>query len=112
MQPAFVYFLTASAGLLLHDTRAAPDIIAPSGDRLTLFDAYLAEAALTTPLYRVNQPAVRSPTYSPSVASSARRGLSPLSPVDGERHDELTREERADLLRDPKFHSDRFARTC
>ena len=102
--PAFV-FLTVFAVCTSADTRAADIIAAVPATALTLFDAYLAEAALTTPLYRVDVQAGGDPQHIPLGRLFGQGPMIGPFTYRPKTYDELTREERADLLRDPKFHS-------
>lgn len=59
----------------------------PIGNALMLFDSYLAQAALINPIYRVESPILGEFSYRAKTFG------------------ELTRGERADLLRDPGFRA-------
>jgi len=85
---------------------SAADTIAPApASALTLFDAYLAEAARTVPLYRTDLRAGGDPQHIPLGRFFGQGSMIGPFTYRPKTYDELTREERAELIRDPKFHA-------
>jgi hypothetical protein len=75
------------------------------GNALMLFDAYLARAALERIAYRTDlQPGGNPRTVPPGRLLGSSPTLGPFT-YRPKTYDELTRAERAALMRDPKLHS-------
>jgi len=75
------------------------------GNALMLFDAYLARAALERPAYRTDlQPGGEPRTIPPGRLLGSSPTLGPFT-YRPRTYDELTRAERAVMMRDPKLRS-------
>ena len=94
-------FRSVAAGFLL--AGAAP-VRAFAGNALTALDAYLAQAALTTPAYRADLQAGAPGKTPPGRLSGVAPFLGPFT-YRPKTFGELTAPERAALLRDPPFRA-------
>ena len=111
---------TTAAGLLL-SCRAMPSAPAPpppaliaagpaadrpaAGTALALFDAFLAEAARAEPAYRADPKPGVLPVPAPPGRLQAESPLAGPFTYRPKTFAELDRRERAELLRDPRFHA-------
>ena len=99
-----VFPMLLAAILLASGLRAASGSPAPAS-ALTLFDAYLAEAALSQPIYRTD---LRPGGDAAHVPLGRLLGRGPMIGSFNYRpktYEELSRMERAAMLHDPKFHA-------
>ena len=96
--------LLVGGGWSLSELGAAPDAAAPAS-ALTLFDAYLAEAALTEVSYRADLRPCSDATHVPLGRLLGRGPMIGPFTYRPKTYDELSRPERAAMLHDPKFHA-------
>jgi hypothetical protein len=100
----FRFALAGVAVTLSLTTQAAPNASAPAS-ALTLFDAYLAQAAVSQPIYRADLRPAGDAGHVP-IGRLLGRGpmLGPFT-YRPKTYEELSRPERAAMLHDPKFHA-------
>ncbi len=97
---AAVWLVFLARGALRADTSAVPPVSA-----LALFDAYLAQAALSTPDYRADLKAGGDPRQVPLGRLFADGPMVGPFTYRPKTYDELTPDQRSVLLHDPKFRS-------